>query len=238
MKVVEFNIPSSNEKTVIFQEDILPYCYQHLHRDEEIQLTLIKKGTGTLIVGDNEYKYKENEIYLFGSDIPHLFKSDDAYFTNNKLSTHMIFIFFNPQGKFMSTIFDLPELKNQSLFFDNYPIGFRLPSIYFDEISSRMLDIKYANQFDRLLKFFELLKVLVKVEHVVPFASEAIKKINHRHDDERMKNIQNFISKNYNKDLTLPIVAEKAYMTPQAFCRYFKKHTGLTFVPFFKWHKN
>jgi AraC-like DNA-binding protein len=36
----------------------------------------------------------------------------------------------------------------------------------------------------------------------------------------------------YNRDLTLEEVAAAAYMTPQAFCRYFKKHTRLTFVSF------
>ncbi len=49
MKVLSFNIPTAQDKTVIFQEEILPYCYPHLHRHEEIQITLIQKGEGTLI---------------------------------------------------------------------------------------------------------------------------------------------------------------------------------------------
>jgi AraC-like DNA-binding protein len=36
----------------------------------------------------------------------------------------------------------------------------------------------------------------------------------------------------YESPLTLEDVAAQAHMTPQAFCRYFKKHTRHTFVSF------
>jgi AraC-like DNA-binding protein len=36
----------------------------------------------------------------------------------------------------------------------------------------------------------------------------------------------------YDKPITLEDVAKQAHMTPQAFCRYFKKHTLHTFVSF------
>jgi transcriptional regulator GlxA family with amidase domain len=37
---------------------------------------------------------------------------------------------------------------------------------------------------------------------------------------------------NYKEQITLDEVAKLAYMTPQAFCRYFKKHTHNTLVGF------
>ncbi|WP_262493006.1 helix-turn-helix transcriptional regulator [Mucilaginibacter paludis] len=36
----------------------------------------------------------------------------------------------------------------------------------------------------------------------------------------------------YGDELTLQDVAKVAFMTPESFCRYFKKHTGHTFVSF------
>ena len=47
-----------------------------------------------------------------------------------------------------------------------------------------------------------------------------------------MGNIYNYILQNYNREVTLEDVAAEAHLTPQAFCRYFKKHTGVTFVAF------
>ena len=48
----------------------------------------------------------------------------------------------------------------------------------------------------------------------------------------RISNIYNYIMQHYNRDITLEEVSEAAYMTPQAFCRYFKKHTRVTFITF------
>ena len=48
----------------------------------------------------------------------------------------------------------------------------------------------------------------------------------------RMGKIYNYVLKNYKNPLTLDDVAAAAHLTPQAFCRYFKKHTGVTFVTF------
>ncbi|MGY4386380.1 AraC-like DNA-binding protein [Pedobacter sp. UYP24] len=40
----------------------------------------------------------------------------------------------------------------------------------------------------------------------------------------RLGKILSFIMQNYSNQITLEEVSEVAYMTPQAFCRYFKKH--------------
>jgi AraC-like DNA-binding protein len=232
MKVLTFNIPAAHDKTVIFQEDILPRCYPHFHRHEEIQITLIQKGEGTLIVGDdNVYQYRANEVYVIGANMPHVFKSTPACFDNVEQRTHMLTIFFNPKGK-LSTLFDLPELKNLSSFFRSNASGFRIPANAYADISDKILSIKRTSQLEQLLQFFELLKSLGKLDNLSPLAPGVVEKTDSNYDVERMNNIYSFITKNYNKDLTLDMVAEKAYMTPQAFCRYFKKHTGVTFISF------
>jgi AraC-like DNA-binding protein len=232
MKVLAFNIPTTHDKTVIVQEEILPHFYPHLHRHEEIQITLIQKGEGTLVVGDNVHQFSANEVYVIGANMPHVFKSAPAYFNdNNKDSVHALTIFFNPRGK-LSTLFRLPELQNLSSFFVNNYSGFRIPSSSFSDISGRILSIKYTSQLEQLLQFFELLKSLGALKNPVPLASKTLNKTHDDYDIERMNNIQAYINENYNKDLTLDMIAEKAHMTPQAFCRYFKKHTGLTFISF------
>jgi AraC-like DNA-binding protein len=48
----------------------------------------------------------------------------------------------------------------------------------------------------------------------------------------RISNIYNYILQHYSTVITLDDVAREACMTPQAFCRYFKKHTRQTFVSF------
>lgn len=232
MKVLPFTIPTAHDKTILVQEDILPYFYPHLHRHEEIQLTLILKGEGTLVVGNSMHSFKPNEVYLIGANMPHVFKSDDTYFdqdSDNQI--HALTIFFNTKGK-LASLFDLPELKNVHLFFSTHYSGLRVPEYSFTDISARMLTIQYASGMDQLMHFFQLLKSLSTLEVITPLSSGVQPKTFSDHEGMRISSIYNYIMNHYNRDLTLEEVAAAAYMTPQAFCRYFKKHTRLTFVTF------
>lgn len=232
MKVLPFTIPVAHDKTILVQEDNLPYFYPHLHRHEEIQLTLILKGEGTLIVGNSMHAFKSNEVYLIGANMPHVFKSDDSYFgQSSSKEIHALTIFFNTKGK-LASLFDLPELKNVYSFFSMHYSGLRIPEQSFTDISGRMLSIKYATGMDQLMQFFQLLKSLSGLENASPLSRDVQPKAFSDHEGVRISNIYNYIMKHYNRGLTLEEVAAAAYMTPQAFCRYFKKHTRVTFITF------
>ncbi len=80
MKVLQFTLPVPHDKTVIVQKDVLPHFYPHLHRHQEIQLTWIQQGEGTLVAENNMYSFRSGEIYWLGVNLPHVFKSDPSYF--------------------------------------------------------------------------------------------------------------------------------------------------------------
>ena len=223
MKVLPFTIPTSHDKTILIQEDIEPYFYPHLHRHEEIQLTLVLKGEGTLLVGNNMHHFGPNEVYLIGANIPHVFKSDASYFAaNSDKQIHALSIFFNTKGKLMS-LFDLPELKNVYSFFSTNYSGFKIPQQAFADISVKILNMKYSSGMDQLMQFFQLLKSLSSIEDIAPLAPDTEPKTFSDYEGMRISNIYNYIMQHYNHDITLEEVAKAAYMTPQAFCRYFKK---------------
>ena len=232
MKVLPFTIPPSQDKTILIQEDLLPYFYPHLHRHEEIQLTLILKGEGTLLVGSNMHPFSENEVYMIGANIPHVFKSHSSYFApDSNKEVYALTIFFNPNGK-LASLFDLPELKSVYSFFSTYYSGFRIPQSSFNDISGKILSIKYASGLDQLMQFFQLLKSLSSLKNIDPLAPNTQPKTFSDHEGIRISNIYNYIMQHYTRDITLEEVAGAACMTPQAFCRYFKKHTRVTFITF------
>jgi len=232
MKVLPFNIPVAHDKTVIVQEEILSHFYPHLHRHEEIQITLIQKGVGTLVVGNKVHNVKANEVYVIGANMPHVFKSAPSNFEDdNKEKIIVLTIFFNPKGK-LSTLFDLPELNNIHSFLTNNYSGFRIPPHAFSDIAGRMLSIRYTSQLERLLQFFELLKSLYALTNLSPLSPDNDINVDVDYDLKRMNNICSYITNHYNEDITLDSIAAQAYMTPPSFCRYFKKHTRITFIAF------
>jgi len=232
MKVLQFTIPVPHDKTVIVQKDVLPHFYPHLHRHQEIQLTWIQQGEGTLVAENNMHAFRPNEIYWLGANLPHIFKSDPSYFApKSRKKVQTLNIFFNTKGH-LDSFFDLPEVKNVKNFLQNQQSGFKVPAEHVAEISNKMLVIQNSTGVDQLIHFIELLKVLSSFHELPPLSSCSQPAAYSEHEGIRIGAIYNFIMQQYDKPITLEDAAKQAHMTPQAFCRYFKKHTMHTFVSF------
>jgi len=231
MKTLQFNVPIMQGQSLTVQEDILETFYPHLHRHQEAQLMWIVKGRGILIVEDTLHPFKENDIFFLGANQPHVFKSSSQDGFSNE--SRSISIFFDPNGK-LKFLFSLEEFESLNQFIYNNSCGFKIPEEYFEQISERVLQLKSSDQMDKLMHFFYLLRSLASIsKETDPLCAERAEVIlDPIHSSNRINVICNYIKENHKHDLSLEEVADYANLTPQAFCRYFKKHCGVTFVTY------
>ncbi len=232
MKVVQFTIPVAGEHSVIVQEDIQPFFYEHLHRHSETQLTWIIKGEGTLIAGNYMQRFKPGEVYILGANQPHVFKSDPAYFDKRKKKEiHALTIFFNPKG-FFKPILELPEMKGIQKFIEMTHHGLQAPAAQQETLAAMMRDIYQKNNAQRLAAFIETLQFISGLRKWKSLSTELTEHTISDSEGLRMNDIYHYTMSNYTDNITLKQIAEIAHLTPQAFCRYFKKHTLKTYVNF------
>lgn len=230
MKPLQFTIPVSAGKTIIVQEDRMPRFYPHLHRHQEAQLMWIRRGNGTLIVDNSMHLFQSDDIFLIAPNQSHVFKNELEETVRDE-GIHSLSIFFDPEGS-LNNVLQLPELKQLDTFFKESKGGFKVPSAYSGEVSAKMTDIQHAANTDQFLHFMSLLQLFSKIiPRPAPLAQ-----VNNAFITEgeglRMANIYNYITRHYQREISLDEVATEAHLTPQAFCRYFKKHTGVTFITF------
>lgn len=224
MKALHYNLNIPNDRTIVVQEEILDSFYPHFHKHTEYQLVWIVEGCGNLIVDDNMHAFEHGELFLIGANQPHVFKGD-------KLPLHIrtVSVFFSLKGP-LEYIFTLPELKALKNFLTNCSNGFRVPREYVQDVTNHIETLQKADGADRLINFIYLLKSLnIISKHVLPLSGAIIREINDV-TSIRIVSICTYIKNNFREELHLNNIAEKANLTPQAFCRYFKKSTGKTFV--------
>ncbi|MEJ5994958.1 AraC family transcriptional regulator [Pedobacter sp. Du54] len=232
MKVLQFTIPVADDRAVIVQEDVMPYFYPYLHRHKEAQLIWIKEGEGTLLVDNQMHSFHKNDIFLIGANQPHLFKSNPEYFEErNGLKINALMIFFNPNGKLQSFL-ELPEMQLIKTYLNFAKGGVKLPSEQMDFVIQKMLSVQYAKNQYLMIHFLELLDALAQLQNTSQMLVANGPAFFSESEGIRIGHIYNFLMQHYNRNVMLEEVAEEAHMTPQAFCRYFKKHTRQTFVSF------
>lgn len=225
MKVYPFKIPKPLSENLFVQVDQGDIFYDKLHQHEEIQITNIIKGTGKLIVTDSVHQYRPGDIFVIGGNSPHLFQSMER----KKGSSHMISIFFT-KTSFGDSFFEIPQLEQLSSFFEKSNTGFKLLSKK-SSVERIMHKMPKVDKFSRFLFFLKLLKKLCNAETEI-LASFVYSKRISNNEGQRMQVIFEYVMNNFQNDVTLDTISELAYMTPNAFCRFFKQRTDKTFFQF------
>ena len=225
MKVLPFKIPKPEKDALIFQIDKTEAFYDKLHQHEEIQLSFIVSGEGTLIVGDTINYYKKDDVLVIGSNIPHVFKSD----LQASETSHMLSLFFTRQS-FGNAFFELEELKELHKFFKRAKHGFKLISKQ-EEVKKLFLQLENTTKLNKFIILLQLLKVTTTANYK-SLSSFVYDKKYTDNEGNRMRNVFEYTMNNFEKTISLETISEIANMTKNAFCKYFKKRTNKTYIQF------
>ena len=225
MKVLPFKISKPQQDAFVFQIDKEPSFYDKLHQHEEIQISLIIKGEGTLIVGDSVNSYKKGDIFVIGSNIPHVFKSD----LKVTKTSHMLTLFFTERS-FGVDFFNLEELNEIKPFFKRSKHGFRITSKK-NILTELFFNLETASKLSQLIILLQLLKIFAKTNYK-SLSSFVYNKKYSDNEGNRMRNVFEYTMNNFTQEITLNSISKVANMTKNAFCKYFKKRTNKTYFQF------
>ena len=225
MKIFPFKIPKSGEEPLIYQEDREIIFYDKLHQHEDIQISFIEKGEGAIFAGDTISHYKEGDILIIGSNLPHVFRSDVR---ENEFSImRTLFFTMNSFGK---DFFSLTTFKSIQPFIDSSKNGFIIHDAP-KKITKSFKKLNNADNYERFILFLEILKWLSYNEKE-QLSNYLYEKKSTDNESKRMQTVFEYVMTNFHKNVTLDEIASIANMTKNAFCRYFKVRTNKSFFQF------
>jgi AraC-like DNA-binding protein len=225
LNVLPFKIPKPEKDALVYQEDHEIIFYGQLHQHEEIQISLIVAGSGSLIVGDSIRDYNKNDILVIGENVPHVFRSD-----LNTSSESVMYSLFFTKTSFGKDFFNLSDLSELDQFFNDSEYGIRILS----KKRGIIKNFKKLRQLNRIERIASLLKILniIHQSKNEPLSSFVYRKKYTEFDGKRMNEVFQFAMDHFQESISLDEISEKANMSKNAFCRYFKKRTNKTFFQF------
>ena len=222
---VEILTPAKRESFLITQFD--KRCFQApFHFHPEYELTYILEGNGKRFVGNNMSGFQSNDLVFVGSNVPHCWKLSPP--KNTKASS--IVIQFNKSflGK---GFFERPEIANIQKLLTRSQEGIEFRGKINESTKESLLQVMdQKNNFKRLILFLEILhKLSVSKEYILLNKNSSISDQS-ENNRERINKVFAYIVDNFHKDISLNKAAQIIGMTPNAFCKYFKKTTRKTFM--------
>ena len=229
MKVLPFKIPRNNGEAIIVQNDRQSCIYDVLHKHPELQITLIKQSSGTVIIGGYIGEFKAGDVFVIGSDTPHVFRNDDAYYEEgNKMVADVLYLFLDerlPDNGLLNSS-NIDNLFNQS------KKGVKIGGKDRELVKEKLIDLQRAGGLDRLIITLSIIRLLCQTNDSIYLNAEVVSSQLDENDGKRLNEIFQFTLENYRKKITLEEVAKMANMTSSSFCRFFKQRTGKKYFDF------
>lgn len=197
--------------------------YWHFH--PEYELVYIEGTDGIRHVGDHISKYQQSDLVFIGSNIPHL---NFDYGVKTDYEKVVLQIHPDFKSKFEST----PELNKIIDLFQRSQHGIAFYGETKNKVSQLMKTFHNLSPFQQFLESFSIFQILAESKETIylhdsPYINQYSKK-----EQERLRSVYTFIDKNYQNKIRVDDVASLCNLTKAAFCRYFKKATGNTFIDF------
>lgn len=208
------------------------YDYQHFtypwHFHSEYEVIYVKESTGTRFVGNNIEKFRDGDILLLGSNLPHYMKSDETYFDEaNTRRVRGTIIQFEKEFMYYS-INHYPHFAKVRHLLDESQRGVYFPAGCSLILVDLLDKIPLQQGLEQMISFLELLKEMAETEErqiiaTADFASEE------PYDASRIDKVISYLNKNYTRSIDLDEISSFAAMNPTSFCRFFKGKTGKSF---------
>jgi AraC-like DNA-binding protein len=232
-KVISFQIPIPEKTFIKYQEDRGKHFYNNLHQHPQAQLTLIVEGRGQLLVGDYVGRFEPGDLYLLAESIPHVFRSDADYFheeSDLEIAGNTIFFDFKVMGSSFSQVEDFMDLVHLN---EKITGCFKI----FGKTRKTVADlVARFSQFSGLTRLQHCIHILSLLDFssddLVVLTKIPIHRTMTERDGRRMDRVMSYILDNSTRQISLGEVAEQAYMSKEAFCRFFKLRTRRTFTQY------
>ena len=220
-----------HEITPLMDKDVLYIADRHkkeftypIHSHEVYELNFVERANGVKrIVGDSSEVIGDYDLVLITSpDLEHVWEQHEC--TSDDIREVTIQFDFNMTNEnifgrnpFMSMRKMMTEAKKGLCF----PLS-AIMKVYTQlDTLSTIKDGFYA-----VMQFMTILYELSKCDGARTLASSSFAKIVVEDDSRRILKVKNYISKNYMDEIRLATLSDMAGMSPSAFSRFFKLHTG------------
>lgn len=232
MKPFYQKLVTSPAQSVIFYNEEKPHFTVPWHFHPEIEILYVVKSSGICYTGDGIHHFTEGEISIIGENVPHWWKSDNKYLEQGERNGIKALII-----QFKKEIFDANFINLNEMRAIRDLIGKSQRSIQFTGKSRKILGDQILKIFQlkgikRITELIILLDMMAKAKEYRYHSSEGYSRMINSYDFFRFNNVHEYIIRNFTRPITLQEISEKANICTTAFCRYFKKHTGRTFVTF------
>ena len=189
-------------------------------------------------VGNHTSRFKEGDLILLGSDLPHVWLNDKSNMENEDLNKKSRALVIHFSKNFLSNVFqNSAELKPLTKLFQLAERGISFPERISKKATSMMFDVQQKTGLQQWIAVLKLLDLLLACQDYALLATTEYHPKLTVKDKDIISKVLDYVRNNIEDKIELDDVADIACLSKHAFCRYFKKKTTKSFFTFLNDYK-
>lgn len=202
------------------------------HAHSEYQLFVVQRGTGTRFIGDSIKSFKPGELILTGPHLPHVWRSDDAYFRKESgLATSGIVVYLN-ENFLGSDFLDKEEIILLKRLFVKSMRGLEFYGAERQRVIGLMQELVHLQGVPSVIQVLQILEILSRAKDYHYISSRAYHESVEQHEADRLNKVYEYVFENFKNKIRLQELADLLHMTPTSFSRYFTMKNNKSFSRF------
>ena len=196
------------------------------HCHEVYELNFVENAAGVeRTIGDSRETIGNLDLVLItGSKLVHVWEQG----TCPEQDIHEITIHIDPDT-FNGTLMDKRAFASIRRMLERAQRGLAFPEPAIQILREDIINLAQSNDsFASVIRLFNLLYRLSLVENARELSSSSFVNAREENEDERVRQVKEYIAQNYTRDIALQELADIACMAPESFSRFFRNKTGRT----------
>lgn len=229
-KSIPFKVTKLHQHALLVQVDEGAHFYDQLHHHPEIQITAIEKGEGVFYAGNNMNVFSEKEVFVIGSNVPHLLKNSNVYYSDKSPGIRGVSLFFD-EYSFGKQFFEISELSKIKALLNDCKRVIKIKGAALEKIHQKIVTAEFAKEEGLIISFLEILSLILQSEKEYLNAEEYHMILN-ENEGNRLNDVLDYTFQHFSEAIKIEQIAKIACLSRSQFSYFFKLHTGKTYIEF------
>lgn len=225
-KVTLEQIPRSEEQSfrLLLTPNLNDQYYWHFHPEYEI--CFVEGASGTRHVGEHISRYEGSDLVFIGPYIPHL---NFDYGVRTQCDTVVV----QMKEDFLGTEFlQRPEMRACRQLFAKAGGAIAFYGRTKEQAGKLMKELPSLEPFPRLMRLLEIFAILSDSEEYELLHAKPLDNLSDLKEQQRIQKLHRMVEERFPAKMDTREAASAVNLSMPAFCRYFKRATGLNFTDY------
>jgi len=232
MRAQLLKVATGPDMSFSVRHDLVPHINNRWHYHSEVELVHFKKGEGTQFIGDSIRCFKDGDVILVGSHLPHYWRFDNAFFDEDATVLPDVRVTHFHEHFWGEQFLRLPENIPIKLLLEKAKRGLAVTGAGKEAVAAILEQLLHAEGAQKIILLIEALWVISGCRDVETLSSIGFQPERFEPENDRINAVYDYSMKHFKRKIQLEEIADVANISPKCFCRYFKSRTRKTYSRF------